>query len=187
MILKELFKAQKELDERIIQEHNLQGKDEFNKKVVAFIVEVGELANEIRFFKFWSGKPASPREVILDEYADCCHFILSIGNDLSKNVGNIIQNHDYKNNINYEGLTEDFIRIINDMCNIKRLRDDLKNKNEVQSELYKFKNELCTDLYIETFERLLMLGYKLGFSWKDIENGYYKKHSINFQRQANNY
>jgi dimeric dUTPase (all-alpha-NTP-PPase superfamily) len=181
MILKELFKAQKEFDERVIQEHHLQGKDTFNKKIVAFLVEIGELANEIRFFKFWSVKPTSPREVILEEYSDCVHFILSIGNDLSVACGNIIQEHDYKNDLSYKGLTEDFIRIINDICNIKRLRDSFVNKDKINS------IEVCNCIYIETFERLLMLGYKLGFSWKDIETGYYKKHSINFHRQDTNY
>lgn len=182
MILKELFKAQKQLDERIIQEHNLQGKDEFSEKIASFITEMGEMANEVRFLKFWSNKPASPRETILIEFVDCVHFILSVGNDLSKECGNIIQNHDYKNNINYKGLTKDFIGIISSICSIECLRDSfISNKDNTSSK------EACVDIYIETFERLLMFGYKLGFSFKDIEAAYYVKNKINFQRQDNNY
>jgi dimeric dUTPase (all-alpha-NTP-PPase superfamily) len=46
----------------------------------ALLVELGEFANETRCFKFWSLKPASPKEVvILDEYADGMHFFLSLG------------------------------------------------------------------------------------------------------------
>lgn len=171
MILKELFGAQKELDERIIEEHNLQGKDEFDKKIVAFIVELSELANEIRFFKFWSNKKPSDTETILDEYADCLHFLLSIGNDLSSICGETIQIHDYKNNLNYEELTEEFIEIIKSICDVK---------------LFRYEPSVF-EKYTETFERLLSLGHKLGFTWKDIEMAYYKKHEINFQRQDNNY
>lgn len=50
--------------------------------MLALLVEIGELANETRCFKYWSNKPASEREVILEEYVDGLHFILSIGIDL---------------------------------------------------------------------------------------------------------
>lgn len=60
MNLQKLFEIQSKLDERIVQEHGLQGQDLLGKKILALQVEIGELANEARFFKFWS-KDQKPR------------------------------------------------------------------------------------------------------------------------------
>lgn len=173
MNFKELFEAQKELDQRIVAEHNLKDADLLTKKVMSFIVEIGECANEIRFFKFWSNKAASPREIILEEYVDSLHFILSIGNDLSKIFSSNIQNHLYNIKLSYGTLTDDFINIIYSICAVNSLR----NKDNIE----------CINLYINTFEQLLMIGHKLGFSFKDIEMAYYKKHAENFKRQDEGY
>src|SRR5690625_3567895 len=56
MNLEKLFKAQKELDDRIVEEKGLQRKVLLDKKILALQVELGELANEWRGFKFWSEK-----------------------------------------------------------------------------------------------------------------------------------
>src|SRR5690554_5668076 len=54
MRLKKLFDIQRKLDERIVEKHGLQGEDLLDKKILALQVELGELANEWRVFKFWS-------------------------------------------------------------------------------------------------------------------------------------
>lgn len=74
-----LFKMQKALDSHIESQHGLQNEDLFERKVLALLVEIGELANETRCFKFWSVKPSSERNVILEEFVDGVHFILSLG------------------------------------------------------------------------------------------------------------
>ena len=79
MILKELFELQRKLDQRIIVNHNLQEDFLLKKKILALQVEIGELANETRCFKYWSKKGPSEKSIILEEYVDCIHFILSIG------------------------------------------------------------------------------------------------------------
>ena len=81
MELNELFAVQKILNERIIKEHNLDPKTLSNKKFLALLTELGELANETRCFKYWSTKDPSPRQEILEEYVDCLHFILTLGLD----------------------------------------------------------------------------------------------------------
>ncbi len=73
-----LFDRQRELDERIEEEHQLSG-NQFDERLLALLVELGELANETRSFKFWSTKGPSPQDVILEEYVDGIHFLLSIG------------------------------------------------------------------------------------------------------------
>ena len=79
MQLEKLFNMQQALDQHIEEKHELQHEDLFNRKVLALLVELGELANETRCFKFWSIKPSSEKSVVLEEFVDGIHFILSLG------------------------------------------------------------------------------------------------------------
>src|SRR5690625_5804429 len=82
MNLTKMFKIQKELDERIVKEKDLKGVDLLDKKILSLQVELGELANELpEVFKFWSNKKNNYKKA-LEEYCDCLHFILSIGNEI---------------------------------------------------------------------------------------------------------
>src|SRR5690625_5205965 len=74
-----LFKMQQKLDTYIVDNHKLHDENLFDKKMLALLVELGELANETRCFKFWSTKDANDTDVILEEYVDNIHFLLSIG------------------------------------------------------------------------------------------------------------
>src|SRR5688500_20051556 len=53
--------------------------DVFREKCLALLVELGELANETRCFKFRSKKPRNDDSVLLEEYVDNRHFRLSLG------------------------------------------------------------------------------------------------------------
>ncbi|HAQ08050.1 MAG TPA: dUTPase, partial [Bacillus bacterium] len=79
MNIEKLFRMQKELDRHIELQHGLVEEDLFDRKILALLVELGELANETRCFKFWSLKPSSEKQVILEEFVDGIHFILSLG------------------------------------------------------------------------------------------------------------
>ncbi len=94
MNLQKLFEMQKELDERIIQEHGLEGQDLLQNKILALLVKLGECASEWRGFEFWSKNQEPRKEVfvpmehpfrgmyiknqLLEEYVDAVHFFLSI-------------------------------------------------------------------------------------------------------------
>src|SRR5690606_34156375 len=61
MNLSKLFEIQRNLDDHIEREHPRQpGEERLAKKILALQVELGELANEWRGFKFWS-KDQEPR------------------------------------------------------------------------------------------------------------------------------
>ncbi|HYK74615.1 MAG TPA: dUTP diphosphatase, partial [Pseudoneobacillus sp.] len=79
MNFNKLFSMQKELDSHIENNHQIQNENLFDKKILALLVELGELANETRCFKFWSLKSPAPKEKIGEEYVDGLHFILSLG------------------------------------------------------------------------------------------------------------
>ena len=78
MNLQKLFEMQAALDAFIEKTQNIT-QDVFYEKGLALLVELGELANETRCFKFWSTKGPSAREVILEEFVDSIHFMLSLG------------------------------------------------------------------------------------------------------------
>src|SRR5699024_10145097 len=79
-----LFEKQIELDAYITNNHDLSESNLFEQKILALFVELGELANETRCFKFWSMKECNAKSVILEEYVDNIHFLLSFG--LEKNL-----------------------------------------------------------------------------------------------------
>ena len=61
MNLQKLFTMQEALD-HYIQTNKQVTEDVFTKKGLALLVELAELANETRCFKFWSEKGPSERE-----------------------------------------------------------------------------------------------------------------------------
>ena len=162
MNLSKLFLMQKTLDERIQKEHNPDKDLIIHKKTLALLVELGELANETRCFKYWSKKGPSERSVIIEEFVDCLHFILSIG--ISKNFLNPSLNHIQISNID-----------------LSLLFLDLNNT------ITKFANTQSEEDYNEIFNKFLILGEALGFSETEIETAYVYKNEVNHQRQDEGY
>jgi dimeric dUTPase (all-alpha-NTP-PPase superfamily) len=182
--LNELFVLQAKLDAHIEKEHPKQpGEDRLAKKILALQVELGELANEWRGFKYWSNDQ-EPRtktyksklspggefyrgiyeaNPLLEEYVDCLHFILSIGNDI---IGE---------------LTDSEIEDI--LLNAKEDSGDVVETfivlNSCSCEL-KFREKYD---YISLLTIFLSLGLTLGFTWDQVEQGYLAKNKINHQRQ----
>lgn len=162
MNLHKLFQLQEILDNRIEEQHNLQNTPLINKKILALIVELGELANETRCFKFWSKRSPSAKEVILEEYVDCLHFILSIG--LFNKCIDINLSPDNSSN---SDLTDAFLTL--NMC------------------ISNFINNQCRENYINIFNNFLLLGELLGFTTHDIEKAYLAKNEVNHERQNQGY
>lgn len=162
MDLLELFDIQRHLDNEIIKNHQLYEKNLLAAKILAFQVELGELANETRCFKFWSKKEPSPREEILEEYVDCLHFLLSIG------------------------LNKNFI-LDSIVAGDRKEQDIIQEFHSVFSKASKFYQSLNREDYIGLFKALLSLGRKLGFTEEDIIQAYLLKNQINHQRQVEGY
>ncbi|MEO2074690.1 MAG: dUTP diphosphatase [Bacillus sp. (in: firmicutes)] len=163
MNLEKLFHMQKALDSHIEEKHQLQKEDLFDRKVLALLVEIGELANETRCFKFWSVKPSSEKDVILEEFVDGIHFILSLGIECGFN----------QMPIELEGIkststvTEQFLAVYETIS------------------LFQKNKEL--DAYINVFKSYMQLAALLGLTKEEIEEAYFRKNEVNYQRQQNNY
>ncbi|MFC7371329.1 dUTP diphosphatase [Fictibacillus iocasae] len=165
MNIKMLMNMQRNLNERILREHNLKNEELYKKRLLAFLVELGELANETRSFKYWSMKPASEENEILEEYVDGLHFVLSICLDLG-----------------IEALT------------LPTERTE-KEDNDIITDhflgLYEHTSKLAEHRLIESglllFEKYIILGEALGFTYEQIEESYLKKNEVNHARQDSGY
>ncbi|MGC4375905.1 dUTP diphosphatase [Fictibacillus sp. Mic-4] len=181
MNLKKLFEMQQELDDHIIKEHGLEGQNLLPDKNLALQVELGELANEWRRFKFWShnreprlkelDRQASRidktvyKNPLLEEYVDCIHFTLSIGLEL------YIENGDL---------------YIDDLCRGIALEKRV-NVHEQFSYLFFLSSGILSGKWQRFINALLGLGEMLGFSWEQIEAAYMKKNAVNHRRQESGY
>lgn len=163
MSLEKLFEMQSALDRYIEENHQLQDENLFDRKVLALLVEIGELANETRSFKFWSVKPSSEKKVILEEFVDGIHFILSLGLECDfQNQGLKIEKEASTQDIN-----EQFLKIYQAVSIFQKT----KSINDYQ----------------HVFETYLQLGTLLGIEYEEIEQAYIEKNEVNYKRQNQNY
>jgi dimeric dUTPase (all-alpha-NTP-PPase superfamily) len=82
--LSPLVHYQAQLDDRIHTTHNETRASTRTKRILALMVEIAELANETRSFKYWSVRGANARSELLEEFIDTIHFTLSLGLDLNQ-------------------------------------------------------------------------------------------------------
>ncbi|MGD6855503.1 dUTP diphosphatase [Bacillus infantis] len=162
MNINKLFDMQKALDHHIETEHKLTEENLFDRKVLALLVELGELANETRCFKFWSQKPASEPAVILEEFVDGVHFILSLGIECGFEGG-----ADIEPQKKGESLSHQFL-------NLYHLIDKFSASRTLMDFNVLFGAYVC-------------LAEMLGFSEDQIERAYVEKNEVNYERQRQGY
>ncbi|MDD4299007.1 MAG: dUTP diphosphatase [Bacilli bacterium] len=154
-VFNEIYKANQEID-RIYKEKYYNEELIIRKNMLALLVELGELANEIRCFKYWSSKPSSSREVILEEFADCMLFLLAFCNYLDVSL-----DEDFPEPSNYE-INKQFIYLY-------QLCSDLPNN---------YNKEHIKRI----FSNLIKLGRLLLFSNEDIIKACKRKQDILYER-----
>lgn len=163
MRLEKLFTMQKALDHYIEENHQLQGADLFDRKVLALLVEIGELANETRCFKFWSLKPSSEKQIVLEEFVDGIHFILSIGLECGFDQ-KIVEVEQQSSLLT---VSEQFLKIYENVSKFRRSKSFAD--------------------YIAVIELYLQLAVQLGITDDMMEEAYIQKNEVNYKRQENNY
>lgn len=181
MKLTHLFEKQAQLDAHIVEKHGLQGQDLLQKKVLALTVELAELAQEHRGFKFWSidqqprnfcklcqltETPHDCRNPLLEEYVDCLHFALSIGNELGYCRDTLMPTPNVKGS--------------NVLGWIHMTMQDFINFNP-------YNENGNWRLYGNGIRNLLALSEMLGFTWEQVEEAYNAKHEVNYKRQQEGY
>ena len=141
MIFNEVYDANKELDKMF--DNTFKDNEIIKKNKLELLVEIGELANETRYFKYWSKKPID-MNLVCGEYADCIIMTLYFFNIM---------------NIN---LYEDFPKI-NEYDKV----DIFARLYKLASDFYYCDNK---EIIKEVFVTLINLGYIIGFNDTDIIN-----------------
>ncbi|WP_178930399.1 dUTP diphosphatase [Bacillus altitudinis] len=222
MNLQKMFEMQKGLDERIIREKGLEGQDLLPNTYVALITELGEFANEGRWFKHWSDNqmPCTERLIdcspcngtgdvnyervaedtegygghefikcedcngegtegtknpLLEEYADCIHFFLSIA---------IKKGWKEELHVSEEAI-EDFKEVGFDggLSGVfTEMQWHLLNSNVYKDE---YKKKLHFRLSWSLFLAIGIVGF--GFTPEQIEQAYMQKNAVNHKRQQEGY
>lgn len=130
-----------------------------DKRVFAFKVEFGEFSNETAWFKYWKQSHKQDRAKIIEELADCMHFLLAIG---------IYRNYrEFVKELDWEFWME---------AGTAYLYHEIMNNPITSSGQWK-----------NAFEQLIAIGVKLGFTLEDIQLAYYLKNQENIERQIRKY
>lgn len=160
MKFSELFEMQRALDSFIQQTQNIK-RDVFEEKGLALLIELAELANETRCFKFWSTKGPSERDVLLEEFVDSIHFLLSLGNEKGYTLD------EWPEIQKEEDLTSWFIK--------------------TQQAILTFIDQSTEEHYVQVWKYYGVLAFNLGFSIEDITQAYILKNEKNYERQRTGY
>jgi dimeric dUTPase (all-alpha-NTP-PPase superfamily) len=156
-----LFPLQEALDRQIEEDHGVDYPSTFERRVLALLVELGEFANETRCFKYWSFKAPSPKEKILDEYADGLHFLLSLGIPLgAKEL--ILSPKEYDIPL-YDAILD------------------------VYGEVVGLSKSYDLSHYKAAFSAYLGLLPLMGYGEEDAKDAYLKKLKVNHERQEGHY
>ncbi len=159
--LKPLINEQAKLDAHIQSQHQVTYANTRDKRILALLVEIGEMINETKTFKFWSKKPSAEKPIILDEYADGLHFLLSLSIEVQSQK------------TNYE---------------IQPLQVTLTQATIL---VFQHVSELSKHWHVKhlesAFQAYLNLIPLLGFTADDVVQAYFKKLGVNYTRQQNAY
>ena len=161
MDLQQLFAMQKELDSYIQSNRGID-EDVFDKKGLALLVELAELANETRSFKFWSTKGPSERSVILEEYVDSIHFLLSLG--IEKKLDALAS---WPEPNGKQELTQLFLL--------------------TQKSILEFLESHSMSSYQEVWSWYGAIAMALDFEYEEVLEAYILKNQKNYERQNNGY
>lgn len=179
----ELMEKQRELDNYILETKkiDLHPLELMANRCLAFQVEVAELANEVRSFKHWSNKPRSEHEVILEEFADGLHFLLSISYTVA----------DYGEGISYDTWV---FNPDSAECGASNLEINSRflATSQIVSELYfewgTDRDEFALfDILAELWSSYSFLAAHLGLSEASVIGAYERKYQINIERQKAGY
>ncbi|WP_041270036.1 dUTP diphosphatase [Parageobacillus thermoglucosidasius] len=203
MNLSKLFELQRQLDEHIEKEHPRKpGEDRLAKKILALQVELGELANNWRGFKYWSYNQKPKTE----ELGECplCKGTGDLGTVWAENciecggTGKVVVKNplleEYVDCLHFilsiaielgytvddlyvwddelVGKTEDIFLELMYWVVLIKSKDERKRKEAFRTVCYIFFN---------------MAEQRLGFTWEQIEEAYMRKNAINHERQNNGY
>jgi dimeric dUTPase (all-alpha-NTP-PPase superfamily) len=200
--LNKLFELQAKLDERIYKEHPVQeGEDRLAKKILALQVELGELANEWRGFKYWSNNQKPRTRCPHCEGSGLCHYFgyadplqpCGYCNGYPKRINPLLEEYtDCLHFILSVGLDLRMDEVADELDFEYACRDIIDcfvYLNSDITDLYYVRenDDVNSDFYESLFSKFIRLGELLGFTWEQVEQAYLAKNKINHERQESGY
>lgn len=194
MNLSKLFEMQKKLDEKILERFpHLQNEDLLPKKILALQVELGELCNCWRGFKYWSNDQKPKTE----ELGECplCKGTGDLGTVWAENC---IECGGSGKAVVKNPLLEEYVDCLHFILSIGlehypeavnyQYFERIKNKTIVEQFIFittKVGTLLINKSYTNYFHvvnNFLGLGEMLGFTWEQVEQAYMSKNVKNHAR-----
>lgn len=159
-----LYKKQLYLEQFVrenigIPEEEFSSVSMVDKRVFAFKVEFSEFSNETGWFKYWKQSHKMDLTKVLEELADCIHFLLAIG------------------------IYREYNRFTKDL---HWQRWDFMTEEDLYNGIMECPLD-SSGQWKRTFEYLIAIGIKLGFELEEIELAYYLKNQKNIERQLAKY
>lgn len=207
MNYKKLQNMQRALDDSIIKEKQLKLTEEYRFELTchAFLVELSEVANSNEYFKFWKtnkGKVDEKRfgktlvlgeedenrwqytdranqelvseeiaqyRTLVEEVSDCLHFLLSLANQTGTELDGETESLIEKNATGYyfetTGMVMDLLNGLNEYEGLRGLDWDV--------------------VILEAYFRAYYT--KLGITQEELEQAYYDKNKVNYERLRSDY
>lgn len=165
-VLDRIMEAQKSLDQAILTSAGIT-EYPLEAVTIAYNVELAELAQEWKGFKYWKKtKGEVDRSKLIEEYADCLHFAVSLTNYY----------------VQVSPAAKRFLEAF--ILNVAELEDS----NTISQRFIKcFDNDRYFDLGATILIDTLRLGAGLGFTFEEIEEAYFKKNKVNWNRLNSGY
>lgn len=203
MNLIKLFEMQRKLDEKIVEEKGLKGQDLLPKKILALQVELGELCQEWRGFKFWNNDQ-EPRRW----YERKCHSCKGNGYFITNIYTNKKEPCGYCDGTGFEEqknpLLEEYVDCLHFILSIglelgfEKVKPYLVHEKTaltmfgvIFKEISKFSvvsgRKHKQFYYGEILSNFIGLGKTFSFTWEQIEKAYLEKNKVNHERQVNGY
>lgn len=165
MNIKKLLEMQRNLDIEILERAGIK-EYPFKNIKLALLVELGELANEWKGFKHWKKNKVINKEKLIEEWADCFHFALSLENELHQVAPAVIKNID----------------VI-----IEELDKGNWNMDVIEAFELNFQGILNIHYNSAVLLNIIALGRCLNISLDEMEQAYFNKNKVNHDRQAAGY
>ncbi|WJE51176.1 dUTP diphosphatase [Bacillus cereus] len=166
LAIQSIFEAQEKLDCKVVEVHGLEGKNLTADVTHALYTELGELSNEVAYFKYWKKNKITSEKNKRDEWADCMHFVTSLGNKYG-HVELIVG-------------SDRHIRLAN------KFMASGSGFHELFGYMYKA-DYSCIFEYAKALGALIAIGYKLGMNHQDMMRSYFEKNHVNYDRLNSGY